>query len=79
MRTIDKVGGLDAYLFRMKPERLGQKGMELRQRVSSTFPSSISSIVEHTDTDPKLSLLAHFFFEQVQEAHARAKLERRTL
>lgn len=34
LRTIDKVGGLDAYLFRMKPDRLGVKGMELRQRVS---------------------------------------------
>lgn len=34
MRTIDKVGGLDAYLFRMKPDRLGLKGMELREMVS---------------------------------------------
>ncbi|GAA6059278.1 hypothetical protein JCM10212_006671 [Sporobolomyces blumeae] len=33
LRTIDKVGGLDAYLFRMKPERLGEKGMALRQAV----------------------------------------------
>ncbi|CEQ40225.1 SPOSA6832_01824 [Sporobolomyces salmonicolor] len=33
LRTIDKVGGLDAYLFRMKPERLGDKGMQLRQMV----------------------------------------------
>lgn len=34
LRTMDKVGGLDAYLFRMKPERLGEKGMKLRQMVS---------------------------------------------
>ncbi|GAA6027508.1 hypothetical protein JCM8097_007897 [Rhodosporidiobolus ruineniae] len=33
LRTIDKVGGLDAYLFRMRPERLGEKGMQLRQLV----------------------------------------------
>ena len=33
MRTIDKVGGLDSYLFRMKPERLGEKGIQLRQLV----------------------------------------------
>lgn len=33
MRTIDKVGGLDAYLFRMKPDRLGEKGMQLRDQV----------------------------------------------
>ncbi|GAA5970779.1 hypothetical protein JCM11641_004452 [Rhodosporidiobolus odoratus] len=33
LRTIDKVGGLDAYLFRMRPERLGDKGMELRRLV----------------------------------------------
>ena len=33
LRTIDKVGGLDNYLFRMRPERLGEKGMELRQMV----------------------------------------------
>ncbi|KAI5477663.1 hypothetical protein MNV49_006049 [Pseudohyphozyma bogoriensis] len=33
LRTIDKVGGLDAYLFRMRPERLGEKGMELRKLV----------------------------------------------
>ncbi|BGP55211.1 hypothetical protein JCM8202_003785 [Rhodotorula sphaerocarpa] len=33
LRTIDKVGGLDAYLFRMRPERLGEKGMALRQMV----------------------------------------------
>jgi large subunit ribosomal protein L28 len=37
LRTIDKVGGLDAYLFRMKPERLGTKGMELRQRVRDLY------------------------------------------
>lgn len=33
LRSIDKVGGLDAYLFRMKPERLGEKGMQLRKMV----------------------------------------------
>ncbi|GAA5891262.1 hypothetical protein JCM5296_006880 [Sporobolomyces johnsonii] len=33
LRTIDKVGGLDSYLFRMKPDRLGEKGMQLRQMV----------------------------------------------
>ncbi|GAA5825542.1 hypothetical protein JCM11251_000278 [Rhodosporidiobolus azoricus] len=33
LRTIDKCGGLDAYLFRMTPERLGDKGMQLRQMV----------------------------------------------
>ena len=33
LRTIDKVGGLDQYLFRMKPERLGQFGMQLREVV----------------------------------------------
>lgn len=31
---MDKAGGLDSYLFRMKPERLGKKGMELRRMVS---------------------------------------------
>ena len=39
LRTIDKVGGLDKYLFRVRPERLGDKGMELRQMVR---PSSLS-------------------------------------
>lgn len=34
LRTMDKVGGLDQYLFRMRPERLGDKGMQLRQMVS---------------------------------------------
>jgi large subunit ribosomal protein L28 len=34
MRTMDKSGGLDAYLFRMMPERLGAKGMALRTQVS---------------------------------------------
>ncbi|GAA5848529.1 hypothetical protein JCM9279_006593 [Rhodotorula babjevae] len=33
LRTIDKVGGLDNYLFRMRPDRLGDKGLELRQMV----------------------------------------------
>lgn len=33
LRTIDKVGGLDAYVFRMSPERLGLKGMDLRRMV----------------------------------------------
>jgi large subunit ribosomal protein L28 len=45
LRTIDKVGGLDAYLFRMKPERLGDKGMQLRELVCfpfSFFPSFLS-------------------------------------
>lgn len=34
LRSIDKAGGLDGYLFRMKPDRLGKKGMELRELVS---------------------------------------------
>jgi large subunit ribosomal protein L28 len=50
LRTIDKVGGLDAYLFRMKPERLGQKGMELRQRVSCPFLSG-QGIFGHSLTE----------------------------
>ncbi|ORY92640.1 ribosomal L28 family-domain-containing protein [Leucosporidium creatinivorum] len=33
LRTIDKMGGLDAYLFRTRPERLGEKGMKLREMV----------------------------------------------
>lgn len=37
LRTIDKVGGLDAYLFRMKPDRLGEKGLVLRSLVSRRF------------------------------------------
>ncbi|KAK4704198.1 large subunit ribosomal protein L28, partial [Phenoliferia sp. Uapishka_3] len=37
LRTIDKVGGLDAYLFRMTEERLGAKGMLLREMVSWPF------------------------------------------
>lgn len=37
LRTIDKVGGLDAYLFRMKPDRLGEKGIALRKLVSLVF------------------------------------------
>ena len=40
MRTIDKVGGLDPYLFRMTPERLGAKGMQLREMVSLFSPLS---------------------------------------
>lgn len=39
LRTIDKVGGLDAYLFRMKPDRLGEKGLVLRTMVSRLFAS----------------------------------------
>lgn len=45
LRTIDKVGGLDAYLFRMRPERLGEKGMLLRQMVRSPFSASVQSSV----------------------------------
>jgi large subunit ribosomal protein L28 len=37
LRTIDKVGGLDAYLFRMDAARLGAKGMALRKLVRSFF------------------------------------------
>jgi hypothetical protein len=33
MRTIDKCGGVDHYLFRMKPEIIGRRGMELREEV----------------------------------------------
>ncbi|KAK4051203.1 hypothetical protein OIV83_003025 [Microbotryomycetes sp. JL201] len=33
LRTIDKMGGLDSYLFRVKDDRLGQRGLELRQLV----------------------------------------------
>ncbi|KDE06626.1 hypothetical protein MVLG_03121 [Microbotryum lychnidis-dioicae p1A1 Lamole] len=33
LRTMDNCGGLDQYLFRMKQERLGKKGLELRQMV----------------------------------------------
>ncbi|KAK4056888.1 hypothetical protein OIO90_002138 [Microbotryomycetes sp. JL221] len=33
LRTIDKMGGLDAYLFRVKDDRLGDKGLQLRQWV----------------------------------------------
>ncbi|KAM0787556.1 hypothetical protein ACM66B_003626 [Microbotryomycetes sp. NB124-2] len=33
LRTIDKMGGLDSYLFRVKDDRLGQRGLELRQMV----------------------------------------------
>ncbi|GAA5849487.1 hypothetical protein JCM8547_000470 [Rhodosporidiobolus lusitaniae] len=40
LRTIDKVGGLDAYLFRMRPERLGDKGMELRQLVQEAHAAA---------------------------------------
>ncbi|SCV71225.1 BQ2448_2813 [Microbotryum intermedium] len=35
LRTMDKCGGFDQYLFRMKEERLGRKGVELRQAVRS--------------------------------------------
>ncbi|BGP15938.1 hypothetical protein JCM10213_003631 [Rhodosporidiobolus nylandii] len=40
LRTMDKVGGLDAYLFRMRPERLGQKGLELRQMVQEAHAAA---------------------------------------
>ncbi|KAG0241194.1 39S ribosomal protein L24, mitochondrial [Actinomortierella wolfii] len=33
IRTVDKKGGLDRYLLDTKPELLGEKGMEIRQRI----------------------------------------------
>ncbi|SCZ99569.1 BZ3500_MvSof-1268-A1-R1_Chr3-1g06108 [Microbotryum saponariae] len=48
LRTMDKCGGLDQYLFRMKQERLGKKGLELRQMVSSAL---WGSFVWAGDTD----------------------------
>ncbi|KAF9153493.1 39S ribosomal protein L24, mitochondrial [Actinomortierella ambigua] len=33
IRTVDKKGGLDRYLLDTKPELLGQKGVEIRQRI----------------------------------------------
>lgn len=54
LRTIDKVGGLDAYLFRMRPERLGEKGMELRELVrflafrSRCFSVSIDALLSRS-------------------------------
>ncbi|GAA5885582.1 hypothetical protein JCM6882_007481 [Rhodosporidiobolus microsporus] len=40
LRTIDKCGGLDAYLFRMTPERLGDRGMQLRQMVKDAHAAT---------------------------------------
>ncbi|GAA6007833.1 hypothetical protein JCM10207_004892 [Rhodosporidiobolus poonsookiae] len=40
LRTIDKVGGLDAYLFRMRPERLGERGLELRSMVQEAHAAA---------------------------------------
>jgi ribosomal protein L28 len=37
LRTIDKCGGLDNYLFRTKPEKLGMKGMQLRLQVQEAL------------------------------------------
>ncbi|KAG0231234.1 39S ribosomal protein L24, mitochondrial [Actinomortierella wolfii] len=33
IRTVDKKGGLDRYLLDTKPELLGEKGLEIRQRI----------------------------------------------
>lgn len=44
LRTMDKVGGLDAYLFRMKPERLGAKGMELRAQVRAVARCALTHL-----------------------------------
>jgi large subunit ribosomal protein L28 len=70
LRTIDKVGGLDAYLFRMRPERLGEKGMLLRQMVRTPFSALPCAFAGQ-------SLIP--WRAQVQDAHARAKVQRRAI
>lgn len=41
LRTIDKCGGLDAYLFRMRPQKIGELGMLLREIVRGRRPSLV--------------------------------------
>lgn len=67
LRTIDKVGGLDAYLFRMKPDRLGEKGLKLRQMVRCDLVARCTTLAD------LVSAL------QVADAHQARKLERRAL
>ncbi|KEI40341.1 uncharacterized protein L969DRAFT_47173 [Mixia osmundae IAM 14324] len=37
LRTIDKCGGLDRYLFRMRDDRLGLYGVQLRNKIASRY------------------------------------------
>ncbi|BGP31761.1 hypothetical protein JCM10296v2_003535 [Rhodotorula toruloides] len=40
LRTIDKCGGLDAYLFRMRPQKIGEVGMLLREIIQDAHTAA---------------------------------------
>ncbi|BGO91320.1 hypothetical protein NBRC10512_007059 [Rhodotorula toruloides] len=40
LRTIDKCGGLDAYLFRMRPQKIGELGMLLREIIQDAHTAA---------------------------------------